>query len=137
MEIGEKIRLFRQLKGWSQEEMAEKMGMSVNGYANIERGETDIQLSRLEQLAGLFGIPVHNFIGFNERNIFNLADTQNDQSHWNIQSPVDQQLQHEIEKLRILVGQQQKEIALLREIISLLKSCPTQEPRPLRLASDG
>jgi len=43
-------------KGWSQEDMADKLDMSVNGYANIERGETDVQVSRLEKIAETFGI---------------------------------------------------------------------------------
>jgi transcriptional regulator with XRE-family HTH domain len=34
----------RQLKEFSQEDMAEKLGLSLNGYANIERGETDVQM---------------------------------------------------------------------------------------------
>jgi transcriptional regulator with XRE-family HTH domain len=34
--------------------VAEKLDMSVNGYGDIERGETDVNLSRLEQLADLF-----------------------------------------------------------------------------------
>jgi transcriptional regulator with XRE-family HTH domain len=34
--------------------MADKLYMSPNGYANIERGETDVQISRLEQIAGYF-----------------------------------------------------------------------------------
>ncbi len=46
MEIQEKIRLMRNSKNWSQEEVANKLGMSINGYTNIEHGETDLQLSR-------------------------------------------------------------------------------------------
>jgi transcriptional regulator with XRE-family HTH domain len=41
MKVHDKIRSIRQSKGWTQEDMAEKLYMSVNGYANIERGETD------------------------------------------------------------------------------------------------
>ena len=43
-------------KGWSQEEMADKLYMSVNGYANIELGKTDVQVSRLEKIAEAFGM---------------------------------------------------------------------------------
>ncbi len=41
MHIHEKIRFLRQQKGWSQEKMAEKLDMTSNGYAKIERGETE------------------------------------------------------------------------------------------------
>ena len=39
MNINEKIRMLRELNQWSQEEMAERLGMSHNGYAKIERGK--------------------------------------------------------------------------------------------------
>ncbi|MFI3194249.1 MAG: helix-turn-helix transcriptional regulator [Methylococcaceae bacterium] len=54
MSVNEKIRLVRETKGWTQEEVAEKLQMSNNGYGDIERGETDIKLSRLLQLSELF-----------------------------------------------------------------------------------
>ena len=54
METHEKIRLIRELNKWSQEEMAEKLAMSAGGYAKIERGETQLNIPRLEQLAAIF-----------------------------------------------------------------------------------
>ena len=47
MQFYEKLKVMRILKGWSQEELAQKLGYSVNGYAKIERGETDINLAKL------------------------------------------------------------------------------------------
>ena len=52
METHEKIRLIRELNKWSQEEMAEKLAMSAGGYAKIERGETQLNIPRLEQFGG-------------------------------------------------------------------------------------
>ena len=54
MELHEKIRSIRKLKGWSQEEIAAKLEMSSNGYGSIERGGTDVNLSRLISIAELF-----------------------------------------------------------------------------------
>jgi transcriptional regulator with XRE-family HTH domain len=62
MQLHEKIGLLRKIKGWSQEEMADKLQMSVHGYANIERGETDVQLSRLEQISQVFGLVLNSRI---------------------------------------------------------------------------
>ena len=56
MKINEKIKRLREGKHWSQEEMAQKLNMSKNGYAKIERGETSASLGRLEQVAAVFGI---------------------------------------------------------------------------------
>ena len=42
MEIGTKIRKVREIKGLSQENLADELGMSVTGYGKIERNEVGI-----------------------------------------------------------------------------------------------
>jgi len=123
MSVHEKIRLVRQLKGWSQEEVANKLDMSPNGYGSIERGETDVNLSRLEQIAALFGIKLSDLFELSEKNIFHLAGTHNNQSNWHIGSYSDEylQLKSELEKQQLIVEQKEKEIGYLREINDLLK----------------
>lgn len=56
MKINKKIKRLREGKHWSQEEVAQKLNMSKNGYAKIERGETSASLGRLEQVAAVLGI---------------------------------------------------------------------------------
>lgn len=56
--VQKKIRLLRRTQGWSQEEMAHKLEMSTNGYGSIERGDTDVSLSRLKQIASLLNVNV-------------------------------------------------------------------------------
>ena len=51
MKINEKIRQLREQYQLSQENMADKLGMSVTGYGKIERGEVRSNLSRLEQIS--------------------------------------------------------------------------------------
>jgi transcriptional regulator with XRE-family HTH domain len=124
MQLHEKICLLRKIKGWSQEEMADRLQMSVHGYANIERGETDVQLSRLEQISQVFGVELQNLFGMNDRVVFNLTNTSHDQSSQNnFQFLMAQrELEHELEKARLLIEQQDKEIKYLKEIIELLKT---------------
>lgn len=123
MLVHEKIRFFRQLKGWSQEDVADKLEMSPNGYGSIERGETDVNLSRLEQIVALFGIELSELFGFNEKNVFNLSGTHNNQSNWHIGSfsPEFLQLRSELEKQQLLVEQKEMEIIYLKELNALLK----------------
>jgi transcriptional regulator with XRE-family HTH domain len=45
-----KIKLIRSLKSWTQEEVANKLGITTHSYAKIERGETDVNFSRLQQI---------------------------------------------------------------------------------------
>lgn len=62
METHEKIRLMRELHKWSQEDMAEKLEMSAGGYAKIERGETQLSIPRLEQLAVIFKVGIWDLL---------------------------------------------------------------------------
>jgi transcriptional regulator with XRE-family HTH domain len=54
--IGKNIRRLRQKKGWSQSQVAAQLNISVPAFSKIETGITDINISRLTQIANLFGI---------------------------------------------------------------------------------
>lgn len=56
--LGDKIRYFRNQKNWSQEQMADKLKLSLPAYSKIERDITDVSFSRLKELAKVFGITV-------------------------------------------------------------------------------
>ncbi|BAP55089.1 transcription factor, MBF1 [Thioploca ingrica] len=127
MKVHEKIRFMRQSKNWSQEEMADKLGMSTNGYANIERGETDVPFSRLEQIAKTLDVELLELLSFGERNIFYLVTGDNSQfnNHIKMQQSghLDEsiELQHELEKMYLILKQRENEIEYLKEIINLMK----------------
>jgi len=123
MKINEKIRFMRQLKELSQDEMAEKLGLSLNGYANIERGETDVQISRLEQIASIFGVDLLELLNFGEKTIACLIGNNNYQfSNIGQNTSDSKEAQFEIQKLQLIIEQQLKEIAYLKEIIELTKN---------------
>ena len=63
--LGKKIRLLRHQKGWSQEDVAKKLDISIPAFSKIETGITDINLSRLEQIAILFDMSVVQLLTFN------------------------------------------------------------------------
>lgn len=42
MKIGDKIRSLRMIKGYSQENMADILGISSIAYGDIERNKTDV-----------------------------------------------------------------------------------------------
>ena len=54
--IGKNIRQLRQKNGWSQGEVAKRLNISIPAFSKIETGVTDINFSRLDQIACLFGI---------------------------------------------------------------------------------
>ncbi|MGQ0286321.1 helix-turn-helix domain-containing protein [Pasteurellaceae bacterium 22721_9_1] len=127
MNVNEKIRKIREAKEWSQEQMAEKMSMSLNGYAKIERGETKLYLDKLEQIAQILDIDIVSLISPDDKNVCVQIS-----EHIHL-SPVyqgnnDQSLIIEIEKLKLevkhkdeLLEQKQLEINRLDRIIQLLE----------------
>ncbi|UYZ70267.1 helix-turn-helix domain-containing protein [Moraxella bovis] len=115
----ETIRELREQNDWTQEQMAEKLGITRNGYAKIERGESMPNLERLNDIATLFGVEITELL--DNKNIF----CQISESHSNtINYNSDQSLVSEIEKLKLtlsykdeLLAQKDKEIELLRKLL--------------------
>jgi transcriptional regulator with XRE-family HTH domain len=56
--VGRNIRRLRQKKGWTLVQIAEKVQVSVPAFSKIETGPTDINMSRLKQLADIFGVSI-------------------------------------------------------------------------------
>ncbi len=120
MKINDKVRFMRKERGWTQEFMAEKLEMTPNSYSNIERGITDIQNSRLEQIAKVFDTDLLDLYNYGEKGGNCLAGDNNQN---NIQNLIFSQeaTTSELQKMQILVQQQTKEIGYLKEIIELMK----------------
>ncbi|RYY07409.1 MAG: XRE family transcriptional regulator [Sphingobacteriaceae bacterium] len=64
--LGKKIRLLRHQKGWSQEDVAKQLDISIPAFSKIETGITDINLSRLEQISKLYEMSVVQLLTFND-----------------------------------------------------------------------
>jgi transcriptional regulator with XRE-family HTH domain len=138
IKINEKIKLIRSLKSWTQEQVADKLGITTHAYAKIERGETDVNFSRLEQIAEVMGIDLLQLLSFEEKNIFNFNgnNSQSQQFVYQVNSSIEQaENKHELEKANLMNEQLKKEVEYLhqnndfikqqlqeyREIINILK----------------
>ena len=51
---GEVIRMLRELKGWTQEDLAKKCGITATNISSLENGKIEIGKRRAEQLARAF-----------------------------------------------------------------------------------
>ena len=70
--IGNRIRLFRTARGLSQENVAEMLQMSVSWYAKVERGEIDLSISHIEQIAKIYNLSAGDLLKIAENyNNFN------------------------------------------------------------------
>lgn len=77
MKVGHKIREIREGKKFSQETMADALGLSVNGYGKIERNEVDINIERLQQIAQTLEVAPEEIIRENNPVINNYAPSYN------------------------------------------------------------
>lgn len=139
MSVNEKIRKLREAKEWSQEQMAEKMHMSLSGYSKIERGETKLYLDKLEQIAQVLDIDIVELMSSGEKTIF-LQINENPHLSTSYQGNNETFLLIEIEKLKLslthseqrleekeqllhkIIEQKDAEINALKDIIELLKN---------------
>lgn len=70
--IYENIKKFRELKNISRQQMADDLDLSLSGYAKLERGEIDVTLSRINQIAELLKVDASQLLNFDTSQIFNL-----------------------------------------------------------------
>lgn len=80
MRIGEKLRLLRKLKGYTQETMAGKLHMERRSYANLENNVTKIDMERMTQIAEVYGIELEELLAFDENKIFEKCFNKNIES---------------------------------------------------------
>ena len=77
MNIGDKIRKVRELKGLKQEYVAEKVGLSVTAYGNIERNESSLSFDRLEEIAEVLEVSVQDILNIPEQfNVQSIIKSQ-------------------------------------------------------------
>src|ERR1700693_3570963 len=78
--VGKNIRTLRHQRGWSQEDVANRLGISIPAFSKIETGVTDINLSRLEQIANIYEVNVVNLLSLDieeaEPQVSNLTIAQ-------------------------------------------------------------
>ncbi len=64
MIIAEKIKEMRKEQGWSQQELADRMGYSKSAISRIEGGEIDLPQSRIAQFARVLGTTPGHLLGW-------------------------------------------------------------------------
>ncbi|GAB3639455.1 helix-turn-helix domain-containing protein [Spirosoma arcticum] len=100
--LPERIRLQRLQRGLSQENMADLLSLSTTAYGDIERGKTDLTLSRLSQIAHVLDVSPVTLLT-DEAIPAQVVDSQPKEI-----------ANHELETLRLTVEKQQVELDKLR-----------------------
>jgi transcriptional regulator with XRE-family HTH domain len=127
MQIHEKIKVLRQFKGLTQEEMAEQLDYSVQGYAKIERGETDPTIGKLETIAKILGVRIQDLLNLKGKNAVNIAescqkgDGLEQKNNRCLTFITEATCLHELEKAQLLVQEKDKQIEHLKTEVELLR----------------
>jgi len=100
--VGKNIRTIRHQRKWSQEDVANRLGISIPAFSKIETGVTDINLSRLEQIATIYEVNVVNLFSLEAK------ETEPETSHLTI-------AQKKISERETEIANLQRKVILLYE----------------------
>jgi transcriptional regulator with XRE-family HTH domain len=104
MPLGTSIRMIRELKCLSQDEVARQLNMSPQAYGKLERNETAINIDRLDQIANVFNVSADFIKEFDTEKIFVTQSfntkNNNNNSHNSINDKLVENLEKTIDTLR-------------------------------------
>lgn len=135
------MRELRKEKNLTQEEMAETINLSTNGYAKIERGESIPSSENLQKIAHVLGVDMDSLIrknhimivqdegtGIHHSEVTNFYNSNTERNETELLKVKMDSLEltirekdKEIEYLKEIIAQKNKETEHLQEIIQLLK----------------
>ncbi len=75
-DIGRVIRQARRLKGMTQTEVAEKMGISYQQVQKYEKGRSELTIRRLRQIASVLDAPLSAFLPESKSAVKCLSDEE-------------------------------------------------------------
>jgi transcriptional regulator with XRE-family HTH domain len=132
--IGSKVRHFRELKGYSQDDMARLLKITLKTYGNLERDNNKtIDIEKLGKVAELLGVSVEDFFevkskstlvaqngngdnNYNSLSIYGINSTHQDLAHALDKSQMENTFLKEKNKLlEDKIGNLEQVIALMKE----------------------
>lgn len=118
MAFGEKILELRKLKGVSQEELADDLGVSQSTISNYERGVNAPDLSTLEKCAQYFNIPIADLIDKEAKIVYNYQNTGGENAFKIVKNTSNEEL---LDQCKETINALKDEIKILKEYIVFLK----------------
>jgi transcriptional regulator with XRE-family HTH domain len=111
-ELGENIRKIRELKGFSQQNLADEINVDQKTISRIEKGELSPKFETLVAISKALSVSLSQLLSFNESMIFNNYNQYQQGGNYNAY------INTEIEKVEDLYKQLLKQ---KDEMIELLK----------------
>lgn len=112
LDLGSRIRFFRELKGISQEALATQLGISQQAYQKIESGATRLDIERANVIAHELGLQLDFLLSFTPANYwYHCTQSGNLVNNY---SEVPKELIHSYEQQ---ISSLKDEIAFLRSLL--------------------
>ncbi|QPB42016.1 helix-turn-helix domain-containing protein [Rodentibacter haemolyticus] len=122
MKVQDTIRTMREMNQLTQEELAEKLNISVNAYSKIERGITKLSLDKLERIAQIFNINVSELYSAKEKGLFYLfSDNNNYYNGSEVVVEENEKLKVELKYKNEIIDNLRSENLLLKQMVEMLK----------------
>lgn len=104
--------------------MAEKLGLTQQGYAKIETGKSLPNLERINEIAKLFGVEIFELLKTENKSVvYQIGENYHGNNNYYNHN---EKLQHEIEKLKLEIEKLKLIIAHKDEL--LIQKTPTSKP---------
>jgi transcriptional regulator with XRE-family HTH domain len=114
--FGEKIRLIREMRGFSQENVAAKLGIAQNAYSRIENNQTKLESGMLVKIAGVLEVTPMDILS-TQPAIINLQSNKGTQQSFGYVETVISAQKELYEKM---LEDKDKEIIRMQKIIDSL-----------------
>ncbi len=115
-ELGQNIRKIRELKGFSQQNIADGIGTTQKQLSRIENGQTSPSFDTIVNISKLLNVALNELLNFNESKIFNSFTTNQQGGKYIAYNNTE--IEH-VEKLyKLLLSEKDKVIALLEKQVS-------------------
>ena len=121
--VANKIKNLRKAKGYSQEEVAERLSISQSAYARIERGESHSWAAHLEKLSEIFEVKPEELLS-DDSNNFNNQEQKGGMAFQFVGTinTINSLSEKLIEQYEVRIAELKEEVTSLKEEIKFLKS---------------
>ena len=110
--IGKNIRVIREIRGYSQDYMANKVGVSQRTYSNIEADKSKVDAELIKSIAEVLDIDPIRLMSFDEKVLFHGNNHHN--SNVSYFGTIQEALGKENEALKAHIKDLKEEIVFLR-----------------------
>ncbi|MBU0487494.1 MAG: helix-turn-helix transcriptional regulator [Bacteroidetes bacterium] len=117
VKIHESIKKVRKNKGFVQQIMADKLGLSLSAYSNIESGKADVNMTRITEIAKIFEMTAVELITLNT----NQAMSAGSEFKFDTDGAMKQLYEHIVEQNKTYIETLRVSINDLREKAELYK----------------